>query len=112
MPKLLIKTVGMAVLKKPLTPKETATIADTLDPPKMLKKPSELAENKSIEIDTIHAALNGNGIGCYCPECGAEQEFMINDWPINIPIICGAPLFEGGDCKCRFIIRNDADIVD
>ena len=69
----------------------------------ILKKPSEL--QKPIPVHYIYD--DGIGIGCYCPNCGLEHNF-INDWPIDIPILCS----NTKQCKCRFIITNDTPIED
>ena len=70
----------------------------------ILKKPSELKENKPIPVDYIFD--DGSGIGCWCPKCGREHNFVDN-WPIDIPIVC-----EKVNCDCHFIITNDTPIED
>lgn len=64
-----------------------------------------------IAIKSIHMTPNGNDIGCYCPECNSLIEFR-GEWPINIPITCGAIQNDKSICKCRFIITNDTPLKD
>lgn len=75
----------------------------------MLKKPSELKSFQPTPVEYTYA--NGNGIACFCPDCGAETEFH-NEWPIDIPITCGDIQDDGSVCNCRFIIKNDTPIEE
>lgn len=76
-----------------------------------IKKPSELKAAQPIEIQYIYSTTNGLGIATNCPKCGAEHEF-INDWPIDIPVVCHFMRDETDECGCYFIIKNDTPIED
>ena len=76
-----------------------------------IKKPSELKENACTTIQEIHAGATENDIAVWCPDCGAEIEFR-SEWPIDIPITCGAIQDDNDVCKCRFIIPNTVAIEE
>lgn len=77
-----------------------------------IKKPSELDNIQIVQF--VYAGLNG-GLACYCPDCGAEHEWL-SDWPIDIRIHCGEDYDAlnqlDENCDCIFVIPNNVQIEE